>query len=223
MDRQPGVALLAVALLVFSGCATRTTQPVRSNETSSPPIHRLPGADRIELDEQALPAGGEALVHTVRAGETLGEIAKRYRVGVAAICQLNRILDPDQIEVGQRLQLPRSAILSSRPLLPVEHPVEPTRAAALLIEAEELYLDARFERALEDAQEAESLLERKSDGNALRARAAFIAGSALAGLGEEQRASEQFARVLVLDPGFEPPTGWLSPRLDALYGRASAK
>ncbi len=222
-DRRPGVALLAVALLVFAGCVTASTHPVRSNETSLGPSHGLPRADGNGLDEQPLHSGGEQVVHTVRAGETLSEIASRYRVGLAAICQLNRILDPDRIAVGQRLRLPPSAVVASRPPFASENPAEPTRAAALMIEAEEDYLDARFERALERSQEAESLLERESDGNELRARAAFVAGSALAGLGEEQRASEQFARVLVLDPGFEPPPGWLSPRLGVLYGSASAK
>ena len=162
-------------------------------------------------------------VHIVSAGETLSEIAGRYRVQVPAICRLNRIVDPDRIEIGQRLRLPQEAILSSRPQPASEDPPEPTRAEELLIEAENHYLDARFERALERSQEAEALLVRESDGSLLRARAAFVAGSALAGLGEEQRASEQFARVHALDSGFEPPAGWLSPRLDALYVSASAK
>ena len=204
-----GLPLLAIALLAFTGCAALEAQKTRGGDPEQ--LARLPNADRSEV------------VHLVRAGETLSEIAARYRVRVSAICALNRILDPDRIEAGRRLRLPQGAVLSSRPPSPSMHPPKPMRAQALLIEAEEHYLDARFERALESSQQAEALLEGESESNELRAWAAFVAGSALVGLGEEQRAKEQFARVRVLDPRFEPPAGWLSPRLGTLYGSASAR
>jgi LysM repeat protein len=205
--------------------------------------NELLDANRIEVGQElALPRGAQ-IVHVVRAGETLGEIADRYRVRVKAICRLNRIRDPDWIEVGQRLWLPQEAVLVSQPPHPPhtsnpahDTPPAPTqakarsieaeehyKAEARLIEAEEHYMAARFERALEDLQEVDALLERDPEQSTLRARAAFVAGSALVGLGEERRAREQFARVRVLDPGFEPPAGWLSPRLEALYGGTSAR
>jgi LysM repeat protein len=229
-----GLPLLAVALLVFTGCATRAAHLVRPNETLTgiaeaygidpDPLARtneLRNADRIEVGQRLVLPRGARAVHRVRAGETLREIADRYRVRVSAIRQLNRIRDPDRIEVDQRLRLPQEAILGSPP--PAANQRPPARAQALLTEAEEHYLAARFERALERSQEAEALLERESDRSKLRARAAFVAGSALAGLGKEQRASERFARVHALDPRFEPPAGWLSPRLGALYGSAPVK
>jgi tetratricopeptide (TPR) repeat protein len=81
------------------------------------------------------------------------------------------------------------------------------------------YHSARFERALSRAQDADSLLARSDDERAqsLNARAVFVAGSSLAALGEMDRAKAAFARVHALDPQFEPPKGWLSPRLEALY------
>jgi len=214
--------LFAIALLAFTGCATRTAHLVRPNETFAR-SNELRNPDRIEVGQRLVIPRGAQLVHLVRAGETLREIADRYRVQVSTIRQLNRIRDPDRIEVGQHLLLPQEARLSSRAAPASKRPPAPTRAQVLLIEAEEHYLAARFQRALERSREADALLERESDQSKLRARAAFVAGSALAGLGEEQRASEQFARVHALDSRFEPPAGWLSPRLDALYGSASAK
>jgi murein DD-endopeptidase MepM/ murein hydrolase activator NlpD len=220
MDAR-GLLLLVLVLLSFTGCAMRTADLVRANDDLLARTDEVPEADRLGVDP--LVPGDAQLVHVVHAGETLSEIALRYGVRVSAICQLNRILDPHRIEIGQRLRLPQDAVLASRSPLASKPSSEPRRAQVLLAEAEESYLEARFERALEHAQEAEALLEGEASGNELRARAAFVAGSALAGLGEEERASEQFARVHELDSRFEPPSGWLSPRLGSLYGSASAR
>jgi len=212
-----GSLILAVVLFVVTGCASRAHW-VRSSE----PLD----ADCVGARQRATFSDAEPIVHVVRAGETLSELALRYRVRTSAIRQLNCILDPDRIEVGQRLRLPREASLSparsagKRPPAG-KRPTAPTRVEALLIDAEEQYMAARFERALERAQQAEALLEGESD-RSNRARAAFIAGSALVGLGEEQRASEEFARVRALDSRFEPPAGWLSPRLGAFYRSVSS-
>jgi LysM repeat protein len=98
------------------------------------------------------------------------------------------------------------------------------RAQALVNEAIEHYRSARFELALASAGEAEALLADQPDARAeLGARAAFVAGSAQAGLGERDGAVGSFARVRALDPDFEPPPGWLSPRLEALYLEAKAE
>ena len=235
-----GLPLLAVALLVFTACATRTAHVVRPNETlvgiaeaygiepeQLARDNRLRDADRIEVGQRLVLPRGAHLVHRVRTGETLREIAARYRVRVSTIRQLNRIRDPDRIEVGQRLLLPKEARLppptSPSPPPPPSGNRQLARAHALLEDAEEHYLAAHFELALERAQEVDALLEGESEQSKVRARAAFVAGSALAGLGEEQRAIEVFARVHALDPRFEPPAGWLSPRLDALYSKASAR
>ena len=75
-----------------------------------------------ENDDDETPAGGGHLVHhhhdhaqrtyTVRAGDTLVEIAARFKddaVTVASIAALNHLDDPDLIEVGQELKIPGGA------------------------------------------------------------------------------------------------------------------
>jgi LysM repeat protein len=52
------------------------------------------------------PRAGEPLVHVVVRGETLGVIARRHNVSVAAIRQANG-LSSDRILVGQQLLIPR--------------------------------------------------------------------------------------------------------------------
>ncbi len=45
-------------------------------------------------------------VHTVAPGQTLGKIAKRYNVSIAAICNANGISRRDKLHEGQRLLIP---------------------------------------------------------------------------------------------------------------------
>jgi len=45
--------------------------------------------------------------HTVQTGETLASIAEKYGVSVQAIADLNGIVDPNLIEVGQELLIPQ--------------------------------------------------------------------------------------------------------------------
>lgn len=46
--------------------------------------------------------------HTVRAGETLSEIAGEYRTSVSALARVNGLKDPRRLRVGQRLKVPAS-------------------------------------------------------------------------------------------------------------------
>jgi LysM repeat protein len=50
--------------------------------------------------------GGEAAVHTVKAGETLFAIAQLYNVTTAEIVAANQIANPNQLQAGQRLTIP---------------------------------------------------------------------------------------------------------------------
>jgi membrane-bound lytic murein transglycosylase D len=49
---------------------------------------------------------GTTRYHTVRRGETLAEIAARYRTSVAKLKELNRIRNANEILVGQRIRVP---------------------------------------------------------------------------------------------------------------------
>ena len=194
-----------------------------------------------------IPDGGR-ITHRVRPGETLDQIARIYRVRVSTITSANRLGRFGKIAPGAWLVMPSDATLPRPPpswpratrfrgreasaavsSAPAERPApDPalTRAEALVDEATEHYRSARFERALESTREAEALLAKHGDARAARtlgARAAFVAGSAQAGLGDRDRAIGSYARVRALDPDFEPPPGWLSPRLEALYREARAE
>jgi LysM repeat protein len=46
------------------------------------------------------------LVHTVKRGENLTQIARRYDVTVAAIVEANALTNANLIEVGQKLVIP---------------------------------------------------------------------------------------------------------------------
>ena len=191
------------------------------------------------------------IVHQVGPGETLQSIAARYRVRVSTIAYLNRMGISRRVKVGQRLVIPRRATSESvatsrsRPEVSAAPPpsavaaapkrAEPpaprvdadqerlARARRLVDHAVADYRAARFDAGIEQAWAAEDVLRPigdRPDARKLSARAAFVAGSAQAARGEEDRATESFARVHELDPEFEPPSGWLSPRLETLYTEA---
>jgi hypothetical protein len=187
-------------------------------------------------------AAEKRIVHRVQPGETMDSIARRYHVRTSTIAHLNRKGISRDVRVGERLLIPATATpsrvaakpparaaVSAPPPRHAAAPAPPARTApdprverarALVDEATADYRAARFEDGLANAREAENVLRDLDDDREARkvsARAAFVAGSALAARGEDDGASKSFARVHDLDPSFEPPHGWLSPRLAKLY------
>ncbi len=68
--------------------------------------------DSIYLKEFISPAAVEKAkstpsytVHRVKSGETLGAIARKYRVSTSAIIRWNNLRNPDRLSVGQRLKI----------------------------------------------------------------------------------------------------------------------
>jgi murein DD-endopeptidase MepM/ murein hydrolase activator NlpD len=72
------------------------------------------GPDRVAVEERSVerpipiqsPAVGGA-TYVVKRGETLFAIARRHGITAQELQQLNRIDDPSQLEIGDRLLLPR--------------------------------------------------------------------------------------------------------------------
>ena len=46
------------------------------------------------------------MVHTVRAGETLSQIASAYKVSTAVLIRVNNLSSPDQLKIGQEIIIP---------------------------------------------------------------------------------------------------------------------
>ena len=66
------------------------------------------------------PAAQAAHIHTVRAGEHLTGISRRYGVTIAAIAKANRLADPGRIFAGQQLTIPGTA--AAKPAAPAMPP-----------------------------------------------------------------------------------------------------
>lgn len=56
-----------------------------------------------------------ASVHVVKMGDTLGAIARRYKVTVSEIARANNITDPTKILIGQELVIPGAGASSGTP------------------------------------------------------------------------------------------------------------
>lgn len=80
------------------------TPPGRSWKVRVPPGAATVAAANLEkvAEEERL----ATVYHRVRGGETLSHIARRYGVGVAEIRAANGGLNPNRLQVGQRLRVP---------------------------------------------------------------------------------------------------------------------
>jgi LysM repeat protein len=91
----PVVFLLAVTvavLLVRSGLQTDSTAVTRTTGTNVT-THERPVPRRLRR------------FYTLRAGQTLSDVALRYRTTVDALLALNPRVDPNALRVGQRIRV----------------------------------------------------------------------------------------------------------------------
>jgi len=79
---------------------------VRANPQLTPAGTNLSIPGQSAGTQPATPTA--SITHTVRAGDTLYAIALRYNTTVEAIVQLNNLANPDLIQVGQVLKIPRT-------------------------------------------------------------------------------------------------------------------
>ena len=74
-----------------------------------------PPAAPAQLEPPAPKPSAEAVTHVVKAGETLGAIARKYQVTVGEIATANNITDPAKIRPGRELIIPGWRSPSARP------------------------------------------------------------------------------------------------------------
>jgi nucleoid-associated protein YgaU len=63
--------------------------------------------DEVEQEESESNQDYSVVVYIVKPGDTLWNIAKRFRTTVDFIVRTNGIENPDKIDVGQKLYIPR--------------------------------------------------------------------------------------------------------------------
>ena len=89
-------------LLQIPGCETPTETPapteIQAQESTPPPTV-------TPIPQPIQPESGPP-IHVVSAGETLESISLRYRVDVNKLKELNSLVNPNQLSVGQELILP---------------------------------------------------------------------------------------------------------------------
>jgi membrane-bound lytic murein transglycosylase D len=90
-ESRPGPVLVAVG----------ESKPVLTQEQSIAVV-----AERLRDEQPAPRKKTPARLHKVRSGQTLGEIAKRYKVSVADLRSANGINEQGHIKVGQQLKIP---------------------------------------------------------------------------------------------------------------------
>lgn len=125
MRRTLLTVLALMALSPLTGHAASVT--VKSGETLSDiaarygvsvnslmRLNRLSDANHIESG-QTLRLPGSVTAgrgrHNVTSGDTLSDIAVRYRVSERQLMALNGLSSPDHVEIGQTLRLPSNAVL----------------------------------------------------------------------------------------------------------------
>jgi soluble lytic murein transglycosylase-like protein len=83
---------------------TSVTRLARMNHLSDPNL--IVAGQRLRVPGSGGGGGGSRTSHTVRAGETLSEIAARYGSSIAAISRANNIDNPNYIFAGEHLTIP---------------------------------------------------------------------------------------------------------------------
>ena len=90
---------------------TPSTTPAQTPDAGTPEVTPRPTAESGTLDAGSPtnpdgPSAGTPGTYTVQAGDTLGDIAFRFRTTAAVLTELNTLENPDALTIGQVLVLP---------------------------------------------------------------------------------------------------------------------
>ena len=122
-----GQKLIIPGKAPVSGGAGTAQSPAASTVPMATPANGATPADAPKTK-------GESISHTVKMGESLGTIARKYGVRQGDIAVANNITDPQKITAGQILSIPGwqtpvgKAKAAAKPGDPVAKPAEPARS-----------------------------------------------------------------------------------------------
>ncbi|HUH06538.1 MAG TPA: LysM domain-containing protein [Egibacteraceae bacterium] len=105
--RAFALALTAALAVVLAGCG-EDPQPAAPTPapTATPQVTDIETATPEETPAPEGTPTPESQIYTVEQGDTLGVIAQRFGTTVEAIVEANDLENPDQIFVGDELEIP---------------------------------------------------------------------------------------------------------------------
>lgn len=139
------VAQLSAANNLTATAALRPGQKLVIPSKASAPAAAAPAPATVPVSEVPAKApapvpsaarSGDAAKHTVKAGETLGAIARRYGVRQGDIAVANNISDPAKIRAGMVLVIPGASASAAAAAKAPAPAAKPAEAPALKIQPE---------------------------------------------------------------------------------------
>ena len=71
------------------------------------PLPSTPSPTPVPLPKPLPPSSSNTVTYTVKQGDTITKIVKKYKLSTKALLELNHIKDPNSIKVGQVLKFTR--------------------------------------------------------------------------------------------------------------------
>jgi LysM repeat protein len=137
------VAQLSAANNLAANAPLRPGQKLLIPSKAGAPVAAAPLPAAVPASEAPAPAkaaasarSGEGTRHTVKAGETLGAIARRYGVRQGEIAVANNISDPAKIRAGMELVIPGASASAARAPAAAAAAPKPAEVPALKIQPE---------------------------------------------------------------------------------------
>ncbi len=108
-----GSVVIVGGLMLSAGCGTTRVQEEPVSPVVMPPTTEVVAPVDVKTSEVKPEVVVESKTYYVKAGDSLGSIAKRLKVSTKDIIKMNGITNPNKIRVGQKLKLPGSVELSA--------------------------------------------------------------------------------------------------------------